>query len=140
MANFRGFLLKCADGNNDIFPHQYIDFGTWSSTPDQREEIKAYRDDNTRNLVRVTAAGRKTVISFKTRANLNKAQKEEIMTFFTSNETNATERKIHLTFWNDETASYDTGYFYRPNMPFPIKYITETDIIYDAMQFDLIEY
>ena len=140
MANFRGFLLKCADGNQDEFPIQYIDFGTWNTTPKQREEIKAYRDDNTRNLTRVTAAGRKTVISFKTRPGLHRSQKEDIFKFFTTNEVNATERKIHLQYWDDENAQYDTGYFYRPNMQYTIKYVSDTDIVYDAFQIDLIEY
>ena len=134
---FAGYLLK---SGNDIFPDKYIEFGSWESTPDQREEIKAYRDDNTRNLTRVTTAGRKSVFSFKTRDNLHLADKEIIQNFFTSHETNATERKVSLTFWNEETNSYDTGYFYRPNMKFPIKRITSSDIIYGSLQFDFVEY
>jgi hypothetical protein len=117
---FEGYLLK---SGNDIFPHKYIEFSSWDSTPNQREEIKAYRDDNTRNLTRVTAAGRKTAIAFKTRDNLTLAEKQEIQNFFTSHETNAAERKIPLTFWNDESNSYMTGDFYRPNIKFPIKTI-----------------
>lgn len=147
MATFLGYLLK---SGNDIFPHEYIQLESWESTPNQREEIKAYRDDNTRNLVRVTAAGRKTVISFKTRDGLNKAQKEEIIDFFTSHETNAAERKIPITYWNDEDAQYKTGDFYRPNMKFPISQILTIydrnslrpryDIRYGELQIELVEY
>lgn len=134
---FEGYLLK---SGNDIFPHKYIDFASWDSTPNQREEIKAYRDDNTRNLTRVTAAGRKTAITFKTRDNLTLNEKMEIQNFFTSHETNAAERKIPLTFWNDESNSYMTGNFYRPNIKFTIQSISGDNIIYKSIQIDLVEY
>lgn len=145
MATFRGYLLRAG---NDIFPNKYIQLATWESTPNQREEIKAYRDDNTRDLFRITAAGRKTVFSFKTRPNLTKAQKEEIISFFTDHESDADERKITLTYWNDEEADYKTGDFYRPNMKFPIEQIVmihyqnriSYDIRYGELQIDLIEY
>ena len=58
MANFEGYLFKktVTQGTSTIdvpFPNRYIALDTWSSTPNQREEIKAYRDDNTRDLTRV---------------------------------------------------------------------------------------
>lgn len=134
---FQGYLLKSA---KKIFPHKYIDYSSWDSTPNQREEIKAYRDDNTRNLTRVTAAGRKTAITFKTRDNLTLAEKKEIQNFFTESETDAAERKIQLTFWNDEDNAYKTGYFYRPNTKFQIKSISGNDIVYGSIQIDLVEY
>ena len=134
---FEGYLLK---SGNDIFPHKYIEYSSWNSTPNQREEIKAYRDDNTRDLTRVTAAGRKTAIAFKTRDNLHLDEKIEIQEFFTSHETNADERKIPLTFWNDESNSYETGDFYRPNIKFTINKISGKDIVYGAVQIDLVEY
>lgn len=139
MADFQGYLLaRTADGKK--FPHQYIELKSWSSTPNQREEIRAYRDDNTRALTRITAAGRKSIFSFKTRPKLHLADKIAIQRFFTEVETNADERKIQLTFWNEETNSYQTGYFYRPNMPFPIYKITDDDIIYEQMTLDFVEY
>ncbi len=134
---FYGYLLK---SGNDIFPHKYIQVESWSTTPNQREEIKAYRDDNTRDLTRVTAAGRKTAIQFKTRAHLHLAEKQEIQNFFVSHEVDHAERKIQLTFWNDESNDYQTGYFYRPNMDFVIERITEDDIVYGEFTFDLVEY
>ena len=134
---FEGYLLK---SGNDIFPHKYIEFSSWESTPNQREEIKAYRDDNTRNLTRVTAAGRKTAIAFKTRDNLTLDEKKEIQKFFTDHETNKAERKLPLTFWNDEDNTYKTGYFYRPNLKFPIKSISGNNIVYGSVQIDLVEY
>lgn len=139
MDNFKGILLyRTAD--NKPFPQQYIEMGSWSSNPDQREEIRAYRDDNTRALTRITAQGRKSIFSFATRNNLHLKDKIAIQNWFTEKEVNSTERKIQLTFWNEETNDYDTGYFYRPNMEFKIKSIIGNDIIYDSMQFDFVEY
>ena len=134
---FSGYLLKTG---NTVFPHHYIDLESWKTTPNQREEIKAYRDDNTRNLTRVTASGKKTVISFSTRDNLHLSEKKAIQKFFTDHETNALERKIQLTYWNDESNDYKTAYFYRADIKFTIKKITNNDIIYKAITIDLVEY
>lgn len=134
---FLGYLLKTG---NTIFPHKYIDTESWDTTPNRREEIKAYRDDNTRDLTRVTAAGRKTDITFTTRDGLHLAEKQEIQKFFTDHEIDADERKIQLTYWNDESNEYKTGYFYRANMQFSIKQIKDDDIIYKATKIELVEY
>ena len=137
--NFRGYLLK-ATGAASAFPDRFIEEGSWDSTPDQREELKAYRDDNTRDLTRVTAAGKKSVFSFSTREGLHLDEKIAIQNYFYNNESDHTQRKINLTFWNDETNSYDTGDFYRPNMPFKIKRYTSNDIIYDSLKLEFVEY
>ena len=62
MAQFLGYLLKC--GNNT--DNSFIEMSTYDSAPNQREEIKAVRDENTRDLLRVTADGMKTAIKFTT--------------------------------------------------------------------------
>ena len=142
-TNFEGYLLavRNTSGTYDEFPEQYIQYESWKSTPNQREEIKAYRDDNTRNLTRVTAKGKKTVISFTLRE-LHLAEKIAVQTFFTSRETNATERKVNIKYWNDEDNDYKTGDFYRSNMEFTIKRIDRPnkDIIYNSINVDLVEY
>ena len=145
MASFKGYLFKKTVGTgasaHDVpFPNRYIALDTWDSTPNQREEIKAYRDDNTRNLTRITAQGKKSKFTFKTRKYLHLAEKKEIQEFFTDSETDRNQRKIQLTYWNDEANEYRTGYFYRPNMTFKIYKITDDDIIYNEMSFELIEY
>lgn len=138
-TNWRGYLLK-ATATNTLFPDKYISFNTWKSTPDQREELKAYRDDNTRNLTRVTAAGKKSIFSFSTRPSINLEQKMEIQNFFYNAEIDHVQRKIHLEFWNDETNDYDEGDFYRPNLEFPIIRIEDDTIIYGELKLEFIEY
>lgn len=138
---FAGYLLRATSSNKpNGFLNKFIDLGSWECTPDQREEIKAYRDDNTRNLTRVTAEGKKSAISFETREDLHLAEKKALIDYFYDNETDHLQRKIHLEFWNDETNSYDEGDFYRPNMPFKIKKITDDDIVYDSLKLEFVEY
>ena len=140
---FEGYLFAACDANfkvRKIFPNKYIQYNSWSSTPNQREEIKAYRDDNTRNLTRITAAGKKSVFSFQVRGNLHLNEKMEIQQFFTDYEIDHEQRKINLRFWDEENNEYKTGTFYRPNMKFPIMKITDDDIIYGELTIECIEY
>lgn len=143
MVTFNGYLLKAVK-TNKIFPSEYILTETWNSTPKQREEIKAYRDDNTRDLTRVTAQGTKSVFSFETRNNLHLEDKIAIQKFFTDAEEDTDEahlqRKVQLQYWNDETNQYETSYFYRPDIQFTIKKITTDDILYNSFKFDFVEY
>ena len=141
--NFKGYLFASCDVNfnvKQVFPNKYIQYNSWSSTPNQREELKAYRDDNTRNLTRITAAGKKSVFSFKVRSPLHLEEKIEIQEFFTRAEIDPEQRKINIQFWDDEINDYKTGTFYRPNMQFPITKITGDDIIYGELTIECIEY
>lgn len=139
MSAFKGYLLK-AIATNKILSGDYINTSSWKTTPNQREEIKAWRDDNSRDLFRITADGQKSTFSFETVEGLNLEQKIAFQKFFTDAETNAKERKIQLEYWNDEDNDYDTGYFYRPNMEFTILEYTSKDIIYSSMSFEFVEY
>lgn len=155
-SDFDGWLIATPANANDIsrdlgivtlngvkmqiLPHKYIKENTYYITPDQREEVEAWRDDYTRELYRITATGRKSVFNFTTRDNLWLKQVDELQNFFLEHETNATERKITLYFWNTETMSYDHGDFYRPNMPFPIKKITRTNMQFGELKLDFVEY
>lgn len=139
MSNFKGYLLR-AVRTDTIFPNDYILYSSWKSTPNQREEIKAYRDDNTRELYRVTAEGQKSVFQFDTIDGLSLQDKINIQNFFTSAEINTKERKVQLEFWNEENNQYSIGYFYRPNMEFTIQNISEDDITYSSLTFEFVEY
>lgn len=157
MGNFLGYFFK-ATKTSAVFPNQYIMYDTYSTTPNHREEIKAYRDENTRELYRITADGMKTSIKFSTRDKLHKADKETILAFFTNAEAQESDsytawkqRKVQLTYWNEEDGEYKTSYFYRPNLEFKINHIEPTrqvdnnnnviyDIIYNSLDIELIEY
>ena len=137
-TNWRGYLFRAVK-TNQIFPMKYIAFESWESTPNQREELKAYREEYTRKLFRVTAPGKMSTFSFTTRPNLHLEEKMEIQQFFYDGEVNHEQRTIQLEFWNEETNNYTTGYFYQPNMTFQIKRITDDDIIYKERKIELIQ-
>lgn len=139
MPTFKGYLLK-NPSNNKIFPNQYIKYESWQSNPNQREEIKAYRDENTRDLHRVTASGRKTALSFEIRDNLHLKDINEIRKWFNTAYSNADERKMTIEFWDDDNLEYRQITVYQANPKFKIKKITDDDIIYLGRTVDLVEY
>lgn len=139
---WEGYFFK-STRTNTPFNNSYIDFEGYDSTPNQREDIKAYRDENTRDLYRITAAGHKTKIQFKTRAGLNILQKADIQNFFRSSCTadEWKERKVQLTYWNDEDNEYYTSYFYIPDIKFTIHHLDSwNNPVYSALEVHLIEY
>ena len=106
MAEFLGYFFK-ATKTGIAFPSNYIKYDSYKCTPNQREEIKAYRDENTRELYRLTADGMKTKITFTTIDTLHKADKEAILAFFVNAESAETDssialkqRKVQLTYWD----------------------------------------
>lgn len=139
MSEFKGYLFK-ALATGEVFPHQYIELESYESRPKQREEIKAYRDDNSRELTRITAEGTKSSFSFKTLDGLHLQEKENILNFFKRGEVDHLQRKIELEYWDDDNSKYDTGMFYRANQNFKIAEIDGDDIIYDSVNFSLVEY
>lgn len=140
--NYKGFLLRAGSNvsSNPTFPNRLIIEGGYNSTPNQREEVEAYRDDYTRNLTRVTASGTKSSISITTIDDLTLNDKIEIQTFFNNAMSDTLQRKVRLTFWNDETNAYATSYFYLSDITFTISRATATDIYYKSITIDLTEY
>jgi len=142
-SDWKGYLIQARKTKDDpweTFPMKYINETSYKTAPNQREEIKAYRNENTRDLTRVTAAGKKTEIAFETRENLHLKDKIKIQKFFTDNENNKSQRRITLRYWNEEDNEYKIGDFYRIDITFTIKKVSDTDIIYDKVAVDLIEY
>jgi len=139
-SQWAGYFFKLIKGNQTaIFPSKYIQFGTWESSPNQREEVKAWRDDYTRELNRITAPGRMSTFSFTTRDNLHEADVLAIYNLFDAFESNSEQRTVVVEFWNNETHSYTQGVFYRPNPKFKIKSATQTDIVYAEQQIEFIQ-
>ena len=139
---FRGYLIK-AVRTGEILSSKFIVYGSFKSTPNQREELKAYRDDNSRNLTRITADGENSTFLCKTKKSLHLAEKMALQSYFTRAEETALDhkqRRIQLEYWNDDSNTYETGYFYRPNMDFTILSITADDIIYDELELKFVEY
>lgn len=134
---FQGYLLKAG---NTVFPHNYIQYEKFSTTPNIREEIEAYRDDYTRALYRVTAPGHVTTFKFTVKDGLHSADIKAIKDFFTSATVNSEQRKVQLTYWNMEDMTYKTSYFYRPDINYTIRQITGNDFICNEFDIEFIEY
>jgi len=139
---FEGYLIKAINDKTKaetIMNNKWIVLESYKTTPNVREEIKAKRDDYSRNLTRVTATGTKTSITFSVPA-CGLATKKAVQKFFTDNEVDKLQRKIHLRYWNDEANDYRTGYFYRTDIEFTIKRINGNDILYAPFEITLVEY
>lgn len=131
--NYKGYLLKF--GSN-IMPNKY--FLEYSSTPNQRMESGAERDQNG-DLIRDTLPHKKTLITFSTHI-LSLDEKIEFQNIINSSITNTTQRKCSLTYWNDEVNSYNTGYFYIPDITYTVIDASAADIQYNPISIELIEY
>lgn len=133
MSNYKGYLLKF---RNTEFPNNY--FAEYSSTPDQRMDNDAERDDNG-SLQRSTLPTGKTSITFSTHI-LHLNEKINMQNIINSGIVNTVQRKCYVTYWNDETNSYDSGYFYIPDIEFSVMDASKTDIRYNPISIELIEY
>lgn len=133
MSNYKGYLLKFG---NTKFPNGY--FAEYSSTPDQRMDTDAERDDNG-NLQRTTLPTGKTSITFSTHI-LHLDEKINMQNIINSAIVNTAQRKCYVTYWNDETNSYDSGYFYIPDIEFSVMDAGKIDILYNPISVELIEY
>lgn len=135
--SFQNWLIRF-DRTNVLFPQRYIQKDTYKSTPLQRTEIKAYRDNN--NLLhRVTSPNYKTKIEFQTYP-LNLSELTEIQTKLDAAMENAQQRRLVLTYWDDELLSYRQATFYMPDKTYSVSTIGNGDIRYQPLTFTFIEY
>ena len=133
MNNYKGYLLKFGDC---VFPNSlFIEF---SSTPDQRLDSDAERD-NSGTLQRNTLPNGKTSLTFSTHI-MHLDEKIEFQNIIARGITNEVQRKCFVEYWNDEINDYDTGYFYIPDITYTIMDATPTDILYNPISVELIEY
>lgn len=133
MSRYAGYFLKF--GGTKL-PNSYLT--SFNSTPNQRSELSAYRDNN--NLLnRVTSPNFKTKITFKTKPLLID-EKINLQNIIAGSYTNYVERKATVTYYNDETDSYCTGDFYLPDITYTVKYCSGSRVLYEPVEITLIEY
>lgn len=135
MSDFDGYLVKFG---NVVLPHSYIQYDTYKVVPFQRTELAAYRDNNN-ELHRTTSPNHKTTLKFSIRqVHLN--EKIAIQQAMRNGLVNETERKYNITYWNDETNTYEQAYFYLVDVTYPILKIVGRDIIYRSIDYEFIQY
>lgn len=137
---FNGWLIKFGDV---ILPNSFILADGWESVPNQRVEIDAYRDAN-------VLLHRETSENFKTSLTLTiRSMNLEEMTAFkaviglaTLEITSKRQRRLMVTYWNDEELEYKTAIMYMPDVTYNIHTVSEErkDIEYNSFTIELIEY
>lgn len=123
-------------------PNSYIMMSDSNTqTPNQREEIKAYRDDYTRDLHRATATGHKTKMSFQFRA-LKDTELLALQRVMRNSLVSENERKYNVEYWNDEEMAYKTSDFYIPDITYTRSMVDEDNNIlyYAPFTMTLVEY
>lgn len=137
---FNGWLIKFG---GVVLPNSFILADGWESTPNQRIEIDAYRDANVL-LHRETSGNFKTSLSL----NIRSLTLEEMTAFkaviglATLDSTDKKQRRLMVTYWNDEELDYKTATMYMPDVTYSIHTISEdrNDIEYNPFTVELIEY
>lgn len=136
MGNFQGYLVKFG---NDVFPHEYILYNTYKSTPDRIQDMDSHRNANgvlERNVLEHTA----TTLQFDIRP-MNGDQQEVVQGFINSHLSDASQRKLYIEYWDVLKYAYNSGEFYLPDTDWwPIKRIEGNQIYYDKFTLKAIEY
>lgn len=136
-TDWKGYLLKF--GTVEV-PLSYIKMDEGNEqTPNQREEIKAERDDYTRKLTRVTADGMITKQSYVFRS-MNIKERRALNAVMKQGLVNEKQRKYHVTYWNDENLRYEEGDVYIPDITFKRKEANDKTLIYHEFTMNLIGY
>jgi len=131
---FAGYLLKI---NGTVFPGTYILRDTWNTNPDQIQDDDSFIDGDG-VLDRDILPHTRSKIEFSTVPYLNLNEKMAMQEILP---TSRTERiRVTAQYWNDDTNEYKTGYFYIPDINYPIYDTTDTDILYNSIRVALIEY
>lgn len=119
-------------------PPDYIAADGWQITPSQRTELDAYRDANI-DLHRVTSSNFKTSITL-TLTPLSQSQKEAVQAIINAAMINEVERKVHITYWNEETNTYEGGDFYISDVTYTTLGYFGGERWYKPITYQLTEY
>jgi|LSQX01.3.fsa_nt_gb hypothetical protein len=132
---YSGYLLKFG---NTALPFKYIYPGTYKVSPSQTADLDSYRDANAvlhRNVVRNNIAK----IEWET-PYLTDTEVLTLMNIINAGMTNAMERKVTVTFYQDDQGTYRTGNFYVPDITFTVYQANAHVVIYMPTRIALIEY
>ena len=140
MANFKGWLIKF---NNVQLPNSFLLLDGWETTPNQRLELDAFRDANAL-LHRETSQNFKSklVMRLKGMTLEERIAFENVIRLASLPTTDKAQRRVTITYWNDETLDYSTGVFYMPDITWTIHNVDEVlqTLEYNPVTITLIEY
>ncbi len=139
-GNFQGWLIKFGDVQ---LPNSFLLADGWEGTPNQRLEVDAYRDANML-LHRETSSNYKTKLKLNIRETslTERMALNNVIGLATLSITEQKERKVSITYWNDETLTYESGVFYMPDITYVIHNLDEErlDMEYNPFSISLIQY
>ena len=139
-GNFQGWLIKFGDVQ---LPNSFLLADGWEGTPNQRLEVDAYRDANML-LHRETSSNYKTKLKLNIRETslAERMALNNVIGLATLSITEQKERKVSITYWNDETLTYESGVFYMPDITYVIHNLDEErlDMEYNPFSISLIQY
>lgn len=139
-GNFEGWLIKFGDVK---LPNSFLLAKGWESTPNQRLEIDANRDGNA-FLHRTTSENFKTKIKLNIRETtlLERIALNNVISLAELPREDKKQRRVKLTYWNDETLTYESGVFYITDTTYTIYDLDEVqkEIHYDSFTMTLIQY
>jgi hypothetical protein len=137
---FSGYLIKVGTGTPVEIPLKYMRAETYSVTPNQRLEWSAERDV-TGVLHRETTANMPPKIEFNTPLMTNKDIKA-LNTILSNAYSNATERKLSVTYYDPESDTYKTHDCYMPDVKYEIRNVdTAHNVInYEELRYAFIGY
>jgi hypothetical protein len=118
-----------------IIPLDYMKVESYTSMPDQRQDLDSYRDADG-YLHRTVLSHTATKIEFET-PHLWRWQMQELIQGIKANLTSNLERKCTVTYYDDEIDDYKTGTFYLPGT---MEYKVFNKQIYAPTRFAFIEY
>ena len=134
--DYNGYLVKFGSYQ---MPNSFLT--RYASTPNQRIEKKAWRD-NTQYLQRVTSPNYKTTLNLEIRP-LSHAEKDLFESVKENGLLDITQRKYSVEYWNLETGLYASGEFYIPDTEYAINHIADNDtgeMYYEAFTLEMIQY
>lgn len=137
---FEGWLIKFG---GIILPNSFILADGWNSVPNQRVEINAYRDANIL-LHRETSSNYKTSLQLTIRGMNLKERKafDAVIGLATLGINDRNQRKLSVTYWNDEELAYKHAEMYMSDTEYSIHTVDEVrlDIDYNEFTMKLTEY
>ena len=134
---FDGNLIYLGSGNTPL-PLSFIKVQSYKITPNRRQDLDSTRNANGK-LQRTVLDHYATTVEFQT-IPMDNATKNAFMNLMRSNYSIEKEKKMHMRYYCPDTDSYKEGDFYVPDVEFPMLHIFGTNIQYDSLTWEFIEY
>lgn len=119
-------------------PNRLIMADGYSVTPNMRTELEAFRDVDI-SLHRVTSPNFKTKITL-TLTPMSQTDRTLVQSIINGATLIATERKVLVTYWNEEEGQYKSGDFYITDTTFQTLGSFGGERWYKSTTYELIEY